>query len=97
MAVKSEELPAESTWNEPYKYMTSQDHVHRGDVTSAFALFYTRSTMHGMENLGKARGKFFFSFQKACSSLTICNRVYLVSAGYTTFVLKVWCMCIHYI
>ena len=57
MVAKSEELVVGSTWNEPYTYMTSEDHVHRGDVPSAFATFYRRSTMHGMENLGKARGK----------------------------------------
>ena len=59
MAAKTEELPVGSAWDEPYKYMTSEDHAHRGDVISAFATFYRRSTMHGMENLGKAKGKHY--------------------------------------
>ena len=51
-----EEMPAGCTCSEPYTYMTSEDHVHRGDVTSVFASFYQRTTMHGAENLGKAKG-----------------------------------------
>ena len=57
MATKSEEMHANCTCSEPYTYMTSEDHVHHGDVTSVFASFYQRTTMHGMENLGKARGQ----------------------------------------
>ena len=54
---EEEDVSAGCTCSEPYTYMTSEDHVHRGDFTSVFASFYQRTTVHGVENLGKAKGK----------------------------------------
>ena len=59
-----------------YTYMTSDGHMHRGDVTSVFASFYQRTTMHGVENLGKAKGK-RVRFAKDWYKILVCSRFFI--------------------